>query len=77
MQRSPHWFCFDAKHAESVQEAINEVRYVMQHYITGLLAETSIVAVLNIFGLLLIGAPFAILLGIIAAILNLIPILEG
>jgi predicted PurR-regulated permease PerM len=69
--------CFDAKHAEIVQEVINEVRYVMQHYITGLLAETSIVAVLNIFGLLLIGAPFAILLGVIAAILNLIPYIGG
>jgi predicted PurR-regulated permease PerM len=49
----------------------------MQHYITGLLTETSIVAVLNIIGLLIIGAPFAILLGLIAAILNLIPYIGG
>jgi predicted PurR-regulated permease PerM len=35
------------------------------------------VAVLNILGLLLIGAPFAILLGIISAILNLIPYIGG
>ena len=69
--------CFDAKHSASVQEVLHEVRYVMQHYITGLLTETSIVAVLNVAGLLLIGAPFAILLGIIAAILNLIPYIGG
>jgi predicted PurR-regulated permease PerM len=69
--------CFDTKHGESVQEVLHEVRYVMQHYITGLLTETSIVAVLNIIGLLIIGAPFAILLGLIAAILNLIPYIGG
>src|SRR2546421_714081 len=39
--------------------------------------ETTIVAILNITGLLLIGAPFAILLGIIAAILNLVPYIGG
>jgi predicted PurR-regulated permease PerM len=49
----------------------------VQHYITGLLTETSIVAILNITGLLIIGAPFAILLGIISAILNLIPYIGG
>ena len=69
--------CFDTKHGESVQEVLHEVRYVMQHYITGLLTETSIVAVLNVTGLLIIGAPFAILLGLIAAILNLIPYIGG
>jgi predicted PurR-regulated permease PerM len=69
--------CFDAKHSENVQEVLHEVRYVMQHYITGLLTETSIVAVLNVAGLLLIGAPYAFLLGIIAAILNLIPYIGG
>lgn len=69
--------CFDEKHSTNVQDVLHEVRYVMQHYITGLLTETSIVAVLNVAGLLLIGAPFAILLGIIAAILNLIPYIGG
>ena len=68
---------FDEKHSKNVQEVIQEIRYVMQHYITGLLTETSIVAVLNISGLLIIGAPFPFLLGIIAAILNLIPYIGG
>jgi predicted PurR-regulated permease PerM len=49
----------------------------MQHYITGLLTETSIVGILNVIGLLIIGAPFALLLGIISAILNLIPYIGG
>ncbi len=68
---------FDAKHHENVLNVIQEIRYVVQHYITGLLTETSIVAVLNIIGLLIIGAPFAILLGLISAILNLIPYIGG
>lgn len=68
---------FEQQHHDNVQEVIQEIRYVVQHYITGLLTETSIVAVLNVTGLLIIGAPFAILLGIIAAILNLIPYIGG
>ncbi len=68
---------FETDHHENVRNVIQEIRYVVQHYITGLLTETSIVAVLNITGLLLIGAPFAILLGIISAILNLIPYIGG
>jgi len=68
---------FEEKHQENVQHVIHEIRYVVQHYITGLLTETTIVAILNITGLLIIGAPFAILLGLIAAILNLIPYIGG
>lgn len=68
---------FEDKHQENVHHVIHEIRYVVQHYITGLLTETTIVAILNICGLLIIGAPFAILLGIIAAILNLIPYIGG
>ncbi|MBA2248655.1 MAG: AI-2E family transporter [Chitinophagaceae bacterium] len=68
---------FDSKHSARVEEVIHEIRYVMQHYITGLLTETTIVAVLNVAGLILIGAPYALLLGIISAILNLIPYIGG
>lgn len=68
---------FEQEHHANVQGVIQEIRYVVQHYITGLLTETSIVGVLNITGLLIIGAPYAILLGIISAILNLIPYIGG
>jgi predicted PurR-regulated permease PerM len=68
---------FDEKKQGEVFEVIHEIRYVVQHYITGLLTETTIVAILNISGLLLIGAPFALLLGLISAILNLIPYIGG
>ncbi len=68
---------FDGKHHENVNNVIQEIRYVVQRYITGLLTETSIVAALNVTGLLIIGAPYPILLGIISAILNLIPYIGG
>lgn len=68
---------FERKHSENVKDILQEIRYVMQHYITGLLTETSIVGILNVIGLLIIGAPFALLLGIISAILNLIPYIGG
>jgi len=68
---------FDAKHSLKVEECIREIRYVVQHYITGLMTETVIVAVLNTVGLLLIGAPYAVLLGLVGAILNLIPYIGG
>jgi len=68
---------FDEQHSPKVQEIIREIRYVVQHYITGLLTETTIVAVLNTIGLLLIGAPYAVLLGLVGAILNLIPYIGG
>jgi predicted PurR-regulated permease PerM len=68
---------FDEQHSPRVEECIREIRYVVQHYITGLLTETTIVAILNTIGLVLIGAPYAVLLGLVGAILNLIPYIGG
>ena len=68
---------FEEKYSSNVIKAINEIRSVVQRYITGLLVETSCVAFLNCIGLLLVGVPYAILLGLIGAILNLIPYIGG
>jgi predicted PurR-regulated permease PerM len=68
---------FDKKHAATVAKVVNKIRTVVQGYVSGLLIETACVAVLNSIGLLLIGAPYAILLGVIGAILNLIPYIGG
>jgi predicted PurR-regulated permease PerM len=68
---------FAEEHGPKVEEIIREIRYVVQHYITGLLTETTIVAILNTLGLFLIGAPYAVLLGLVGAILNLIPYIGG
>jgi predicted PurR-regulated permease PerM len=68
---------FDKKHAATVAKVISKIRTVVQSYVSGLLIETACVAALNSIGLLLIGAPYAILLGVIGAILNLIPYIGG
>ncbi|CAN5439511.1 AI-2E family transporter [soil metagenome] len=68
---------FDDKHAKLVAGVVSKIRSVVQKYVSGLLIETSCVAVLNCVGLLIIGAPYAILLGVIGAILNLIPYIGG
>ncbi len=54
-------------------DVLKEVKAVIQSYVVGLLIETGIVAVLTTGGLMLLGVQYAVLLGVITAILNLIP----
>jgi predicted PurR-regulated permease PerM len=56
-----------------VADILHEVKIVIQSYVTGLLIETAVVAFLTTGGLMLLGVPYAVLLGIITALLNLIP----
>jgi predicted PurR-regulated permease PerM len=53
------------------------VKNLVQSYISGLFIELVIVAGLNITALLLLGIEYAVLLGIIGALLNLIPYIGG
>ncbi len=68
---------FAEKHTERVREILSEIKSVIQSYMVGLLIETGCVAALNSIGLLLLGVQYAILLGIMAAILNLVPYIGG
>lgn len=56
-----------------VKETLLEARKVVNRYMIGLMMETAIVAVLNSGALLLLGIDYAILFGVLAALLNLIP----
>lgn len=56
-----------------VEEVLFETRSLIQSYLIGLLTEAVIVATLISVGLLLLGIQYAVLMGIIAALLNLIP----
>ncbi len=69
--------CFSSSKHETVKEVLQETRRLIQSYLVGLLLEMAIVAVLNSVGLLIIGVDYAILLGIVGAILNLIPYIGG
>jgi predicted PurR-regulated permease PerM len=54
-----------------------ETKAIIQSYLSGLFIEFVLVAVLNAAGLLLLGINYAILLGIIGALLNVIPYIGG
>ena len=60
-----------------VAEVLRESKATIQSYMVGLLIEASIVAALNTTGLLIIGVPYALLLGVIGALLNFIPYIGG
>lgn len=58
-----------------VLEVIMETKSVINSYILGLLIEMGIVATLNSVILALLGVPYSLFIGILAAILNIIPYL--
>jgi len=68
---------FGSKHQHEVVEVKGQTEVLIQHYLIGLLIEALIIAVLNSIGLLILGIDFAIMLGIIGALVNVIPYLGG
>jgi len=60
-------------HNDHIIAVARKTAKVSQKYMQGLLLDIGILAVLNSIGFLLLGVPYAILLGILLAILNLIP----
>lgn len=60
-----------------VHEIITQTKTLIQRYIVGLLFEAIIVAAMYSAGLLIIGIDYAIILGCIAALLNIIPYIGG
>lgn len=69
--------CFDDGHKEKVTKVISEVKTLIQSYLSGLFIELVVVCVLDIAALLILGVDYAILLGILAGLLNLIPYIGG
>jgi AI-2 transport protein TqsA len=60
------------RHAH-IKDVIGRVARVTQLYLRGILIDIGILSVLNSTGFLLLGIPHAILLGVLASILNIIP----
>jgi predicted PurR-regulated permease PerM len=60
-----------------VSEIITQTKTVVQRYLIGLIIEFVLVAAMNSIALLILGIDYAILLGIIGALLNLIPYIGG
>ena len=68
---------FAEENAEKVSEILGQTKIAIQSYMVGLLMEAAIVAVLNSTALLIIGVKYALLLGVIGAILNMLPYIGG
>lgn len=66
----------DDKH-KTVAEVLFNTKSLIQNYLVGLLIEMVIVATMNSAALLIIGIDYAIMLGVIGALLNLIPYIGG
>jgi predicted PurR-regulated permease PerM len=56
-----------------VRDILRESKTIVRSYMVGLLIEMSIVACINALGFMILGIKYAIFLGVLAAILNLIP----
>ncbi len=68
---------FGKERQTQVRVVISKIKNVIQRYLVGLVLEALIVAILNTAGLLMLGIDYAILLGVIGALLNVIPYIGG
>jgi predicted PurR-regulated permease PerM len=68
---------FAEENSKKVSDILNQTKTAIQSYMVGLVLEAIIVAVLNSTALLMLGIDYAILLGVIGAILNLLPYIGG
>lgn len=60
-----------------VVEVLTETKSLIQNYLFGLLIEALLVAALNSIALWILGIQYAILIGVIGALLNIIPYIGG
>lgn len=63
----------DEEHHDLAQDVMVKISKVTSRYMVGILIVTSILCTLTALGLLIIGLKYAVLLGVIAGIFNLIP----
>ena len=68
---------FGLSHQTHVSQIISQVKNLIQRYLVGLLVEAAMVAALDTTALLILGIEYALILGILGALLNMIPYLGG
>ena len=68
---------FAEKNSTKVSNVLRETKKAIQSYMVGLLLEAIIVAAMNSAALLILGVQYAILLGVIGALLNVLPYIGG
>ena len=68
---------FAEENSKQVSEILTQTKTAIQSYMVGLLLEAVIVAIMNSTALLLLGVEYAVLLGVIGALLNMLPYIGG
>lgn len=68
---------FAEENSRKVADILDQMKSAIQSYMVGLLLEAVVVAVMNSAALLMLGVQYAILLGVIGAILNMLPYVGG
>lgn len=66
---------FDEEHNKMVNVVITRIRSLINSYVLGLLIEMSVVAIIIFTSLMIIGVKYALLISVMAAVLNIIPYL--
>jgi predicted PurR-regulated permease PerM len=66
-----------ARYQTHVREIVSQIKTVIQRYLVGLFIEAVLMATMNTAALLILGIEYAFILGILAAILNVIPYIGG
>ncbi|WP_214229142.1 AI-2E family transporter [Pedobacter sp. B4-66] len=64
---------FEEQHADKVNEILRRIQYIIKKYITGLFLQMFIVTLLMVLVLWILNVKYAVLLGLIAGIFNIIP----
>ena len=68
---------FAEENSEKVSDVLIETKSAIQSYMVGLLLEALVVAVMNTVALLILGVQYAVLLGVLGALLNMLPYIGG
>jgi len=68
---------FSRSDQSQVSEIVSQIKTVIQRYLVGLVIEAALVATLYTIALLILGIDYALLLGILGALINVIPYLGG
>jgi predicted PurR-regulated permease PerM len=68
---------FGTSNQSQVNEIVTKTKNVVQRYLIGLVIEFVIVSALNTTALLILGIDYALLLGILGGLLNVIPYIGG
>lgn len=68
---------FGKSNQKEVESVMVSTKFIIQKYLSALMLEAVIVATMNSLALLIIGVEYAIVLGVMGAIINIIPYIGG